>query len=127
MLPCPIFGTWANFNCQSLDRGVYIHFFKGVMRLKMGKEICFLIILCRFLILFILSKYDTRSIFSLNRINSYLFTSFCQVTYSGFLKCERKCSSQHQFGIVLENVIIYKIILLFIKLFYLIFILSYFI
>ena len=33
------------------------------------------------------SKYDTRSVFSLNRINSYFFTSFCQVTYSGFLKC----------------------------------------
>ena len=47
---------------------------------------------------------------------------FHQVTYSGFLKCEGKCSSQHQVGIVLENVIIYKIILLI-----LIFILYYFI
>ena len=71
----------------------------------------FLIILCRFLILFSLSKYDTRSIFSLNRINSYFFTSFHQVTYSGFLKCEGKWLSQHQVGTVLENVIIYKIIL----------------
>ena len=28
MLPSPIFGTWANFKPQSLDRGVYVHFFK---------------------------------------------------------------------------------------------------
>ena len=51
----------------------------------------FLIILCRFLILFILSNNDSSSVFSLNRINSYFFTSFHQATYSGFLKCEGKC------------------------------------
>ena len=33
-----------------------------------------------FYILFVISKQDTRSIFSLNRINFYFFTSFCQVT-----------------------------------------------
>ena len=56
------------------------------------------------------SKHDTRSNFSLNRINFYFFTSFHQVTYTGFLKCEGKCSSQQQVGMCWK--------ILFIKLFY---------
>ena len=31
-------------------------------------------------------------------------TSFCQVIYHGFLRCEGKCSSQQQVGIELENI-----------------------
>ena len=38
-------------------------------------------------------------------------TGFCQVTYSGFLRCEGKCSSYQQVGIVLENFILNKFIL----------------
>ena len=43
MLPHQIFGTWANFKPQSLDRGIYIYFSKRSDEAKMGEEICLLL------------------------------------------------------------------------------------
>ena len=53
--------------------------------------------------------YDTRPVFSLDRIKFIEFTSFHQVIYFGFIRCEGKCLSQ-QVGIVLENFILNEII-----------------
>ena len=50
----------------------------------------FLIKVWIFLILFVLYIYDTRLVFSVNRINFYSNTGFCHVTYSDFLRCEEK-------------------------------------
>ena len=66
------------------------------------------------------SVCDSRSVFLLNRINLIEFTSFHQVIYFGFIRCEGKCLSHQHIGTVVENVILNKIIL-FIILFYFMF------
>ena len=64
-----------------------------------------------------ISQYinDSMSVFSMNRINFYFNTSFCQVTYSGFLRCEGKCSPYQQVGmcwkiLFLINLFLYYLI-----------------
>ena len=53
--------------------------------------------------------YDTRSVFSPNRINFVeKFTSFHQVIYIGFIRCEGKCFPYQHVGIV-ENFILKKV------------------
>ena len=42
-------------------------------------------------------------------------TSFCQIIYFGFPRCEGKCLSQQQVGNVLENFILNEIIHLCVK------------
>ena len=45
----------------------------------------------------------------------YFYASFCHITYYGFLRCEGKCSSYQQVGIVLDNFILNKFFYSFIK------------
>ena len=55
--------------------------------------------------------YMWHKVSFLSEQNKFDFnTSFCQVTYSGFLRCEGKCSSYQQVGIVLENFILNKLL-----------------
>ena len=55
--------------------------------------------------------YMWHKVSFLNEQNKFnLYTSFCQVIHSGFLRCEGKCSSQQQVGIMLEIFILNEII-----------------
>ena len=63
-----------------------------------------------FLILFYMHIYIWHKVSVLTKQNNYFLstTSFHQVIYHGFFRCEGKCSSQHQVGIVLENIALHN-------------------
>ena len=63
------------------------------------------------------SIYVRHKVNFLNEQNKFNFyTSFHQFIYSGFLRCEAKCSSQQQIGIVLETFILNKLFVHLLKL-----------
>ena len=65
-----------------------------------------------FLILFYMYIYLTQKVWILTKQNNNFLstTSFCQVIYHGFLRCEGKCSSQQQVGIVLKDIDLHNLI-----------------
>ena len=71
----------------------------------------FYIILALSITIIALVRYMSHKVSFLNDQNKFnLYTSFCQVIYSGFLRCEGKCSSQQKVGIELGNFILNEII-----------------